>query len=448
MELFIFVKTVRGLEQFCAEEVAERFPKAVTVPLLEFIAYIGKGVATVGKCVHDERSTDNLSCDCYRQEYISCGSGVVFLYTCAPTNEVIEEVRMLQGALKVGCLLDVVLDLKHEPLDECFKRLQGLPLLPRVEGNWDNALRVWRYIHRNISLDEPLEGFEVTFKGVVERNRWFQRESLKSIEVAANLGAAVVEKFGWKVDCTNYELELFGSVSEAELAYGVTLFNDLHKRNRRDSCEWTTMLNPVLSYLLARMCKIKPGQVICDPMCGVGTIPIEAALNYPLASYIGGDIEEGPVRDALSNARLVGLEKKGVAIEFAVWDIEGIPLRKESLDCICSDVPFGVKHSSVKKLWGLYRRLLQFVEMCLKVNGKAVLLTSCKKKMLLALDHSSSLELREEYLCCNGGLRTFVFIIEKTKRAELKPIEEKEPKKKKLTKEENMRFMKKAPCSL
>ena len=38
-----------------------------------------------------------------------------------------------------------------------------------------------------------------------------------------------------------------------------------------------------------RLCKIETGEVVCDPMCGGGSIPIEAAINWPAALHLCGD---------------------------------------------------------------------------------------------------------------------------------------------------------------
>ena len=32
-----------------------------------------------------------------------------------------------------------------------------------------------------------------------------------------------------------------------------------------------------------------PGEIVCDPMCGGGSIPIEGALNWPESLHLCGD---------------------------------------------------------------------------------------------------------------------------------------------------------------
>lgn len=40
-----------------------------------------------------------------------------------------------------------------------------------------------------------------------------------------------------------------------------------------------------IRFLLFRMCKIKPGEVICDPMCGSGVIPIQVCMILLILFY-------------------------------------------------------------------------------------------------------------------------------------------------------------------
>jgi tRNA G10 N-methylase Trm11 len=47
--------------------------------------------------------------------------------------------------------------------------------------------------------------------------------------------------------------------------------------------------------LFFRLADIQPGDIVIDPMCGGGSIPIEAALTYPAAFHIGGDFHEKAV---------------------------------------------------------------------------------------------------------------------------------------------------------
>jgi tRNA G10 N-methylase Trm11 len=42
-------------------------------------------------------------------------------------------------------------------------------------------------------------------------------------------------------------------------------------------------------HLIFRVAKIEVGDIVVDPMCGGGSIPIEGSLTYKTAMHIGGD---------------------------------------------------------------------------------------------------------------------------------------------------------------
>lgn len=50
---------------------------------------------------------------------------------------------------------------------------------------------------------------------------------------------------------------------------------------------------------------IFPGDVVCDPMCGGGSIPIEAVLNWPTCAHLCGDNHEMAPARTLANVQSV-----------------------------------------------------------------------------------------------------------------------------------------------
>lgn len=61
---------------------------------------------------------------------------------------------------------------------------------------------------------------------------------------------------------------------------GLCLRSDIEKRNRSSVCSWVSMLNPSIAYLLLRIARLQPEDVMCDPMAGVATIAIEAVQAF------------------------------------------------------------------------------------------------------------------------------------------------------------------------
>ncbi len=55
------------------------------------------------------------------------------------------------------------------------------------------------------------------------------------------------------------------------------------------------------------MANIMAEDSVCDPMCGVGTLLIEAAKEWPRASYLGMDVSDNQLQLFQNNLVSAGL---------------------------------------------------------------------------------------------------------------------------------------------
>ena len=215
------------------------------------------------------------------------------------------------------------------------------------DAAWARAvalLRAWRRMQGR-PLPEADTGKEgPSFRATVHRCRQGSQQ-WKSPDVSGTLGAAVLRKAHWPVSLKEFDVNVFADVvpradlaeaarartaaavaeAEAEVAaereargwsdadalqevkrrtrpaaraereaaeaapstmlVGFALYDDVRQRNRDTSTghEPVTALQPFLAYLLARAAAPRPGETVLDPMCGVGTLLIEAALDWPEA---------------------------------------------------------------------------------------------------------------------------------------------------------------------
>jgi tRNA (guanine6-N2)-methyltransferase len=107
-------------------------------------------------------------------------------------------------------------------------------------------------------------------------------------------------------------------------------------------------LHPPLARALCLVAEPTPGCVLVDPTCGVGTIPIEAALLEPDAEVAGFDLEPGAISAARCNAR-----RAGTAVWLGIADATRLPLDDGSVDRIVVNPPWG---AAVVAGGGLRRR--------------------------------------------------------------------------------------------
>ena len=114
-----------------------------------------------------------------------------------------------------------------------------------------------------------------------------------------------------------------------------------------------------------------------DVTCGCGTVPLEAAATAARVVSLGGDLDEGAIAAAAANAsaaaRCGGMASAAPGV--LQWDVTTrLPLRKGSVDCIVSDLPFGKRCGKPGHRNRLYTRLGREAARVLRVGGRAAFL--------------------------------------------------------------------------
>ncbi|XP_051483566.1 tRNA (guanine(6)-N2)-methyltransferase THUMP3 isoform X2 [Apus apus] len=260
-------------------------------------------------------------------------------------------------------------------------------------------------------------------------NRAGEKHSFTSNEAARDFGGAVQEHFQWKADMTNFDVEVLLNIHSNEVVVGIALTEEsLHRRNITHF--GPTTLRSTLAYGMLRLCDPQPTDIIVDPMCGTGAIPIEGATEWPSCYHIAGDNNPQAVKRAANN--ICSLLKKnenkestslGIPLDIIQWDICNLPLRTGSVDIIVTDMPFGKRIGSKKKNWDLYPAcLMEMGRICTPGTGRAVLLTQDKKCFAKALSRLGHIWRRGQTVWVNvGGLHAAVYLLKRTwERAEEK----------------------------
>ncbi|KAM7040967.1 tRNA (guanine(6)-N(2))-methyltransferase THUMP3 [Acridotheres tristis] len=254
-------------------------------------------------------------------------------------------------------------------------------------------------------------------------NRAGDKHSFTSNEAARDFGGAVQEHFQWKADMTNFDVEVLLNIHNNEVVVGIALTEEsLHRRNITHF--GPTTLRSTLAYGMLRLCDPQPTDIIVDPMCGTGAIPIEGAAEWPNCYHIAGDNSPQAVKRAANNicSLLRKNESKdsstalGVPLDVIQWDICNLPLRTGSVDIVVTDMPFGKRIGSKKKNWDLYPAcLMEMGRICTPGTGRAVLLTQDKKCFAKALSRVGHIWRRAQTVWVNvGGLHAAVYLLRRT----------------------------------
>lgn len=127
-------------------------------------------------------------------------------------------------------------------------------------------------------------------------------------------------------------------------------------------------LTPQLALCMLNMARMREGQIVLDPFCGVGSTLIECHLLG--GRPIGIDIAEKMVRGSLRNLRWAGTTQLGLII----GDARHLPVRK--VDAIVTDPPYGrLSSTHGERAEELFSALLSGASEILQRNGFLVTLS-------------------------------------------------------------------------
>ncbi|KAM4591642.1 THUMP domain-containing protein 2 isoform 2-T2 [Odontesthes bonariensis] len=204
--------------------------------------------------------------------------------------------------------------------------------------------------------------------------------------VSRVLGAGVSRVLGWKADLKNPQLEINVYLSDDYCLLGIPVTR-LPLANR--SYIKTTGLRSTVAWAMASLAEIQPGFCVVDPMCGVGTILIEAAQEYKASCFLGVDIDDGQLQKANENVTFAEL---GSRIHLLRASSMVLPLPSASVDAVVCDLPFGRKFGTRINMAAELPLILSECERVLRIGGVLVVLLSpqlsCLLKKLLLQKHT------------------------------------------------------------
>ncbi|KAK1171598.1 hypothetical protein AOXY_G6462 [Acipenser oxyrinchus oxyrinchus] len=189
-------------------------------------------------------------------------------------------------------------------------------------------------------------------------------------ELGQIIGTAITEQLGWKAELRDPDVEVNVHLSDAHCVLGIPVFR-LPLAHR--TYIKTTGLRSTIAWAMVSLADIKAGTTLLDPMCGVGTILLEAAEDWQGAFFLGFDINESQLKEAYNNVQFANLTENIDLIRASVMEI---PFPSASVDAIVCDIPFGRKFNSETDMRTMLPDILKEMERVLCVGGNLVLLLS------------------------------------------------------------------------
>lgn len=286
-------------------------------------------------------------------------------------------------------------------------------------SNWDAAMDLWArardyciaaaatagspggptWTERVKSTTEPLS---LKFRASVLRDGAHAYKGMDMLPVVGDGASIRLGEKHLKVDLKNYDLEVVAIVLQQHVHLGLVLDNRKVTFSSNLPPERvppilfregvTACLRPSTARLLLAMCQPRVGEVVCDFMAGVGTIPFVAAAMpppFPQVLALGGDGSEeagGHMRQNFTYLReeMGGcISSKGegrgraAVVGLARWDARCLPLRDGVVDVGIVDLPFGKRHKHKGgRMVHLYERAFREMARVICPGGRVLLLAS------------------------------------------------------------------------
>ena len=247
-------------------------------------------------------------------------------------------------------------------------------------------------------LEENLTDVKVgkSFRGKCKR---IGKHDFLSHDVEKEIGSAILKNNKTKVDLEEPEDIVYCYIFENKCYLGIDVsLSDLSKRDYKIFVH-PASIKGTLAYSLLRIGGYSGKEIIVDPFCGSGTIPIEASLfamsksvhyysknKFPFGDKLKDDIKERKgkiygydlllkhILAARKNTKIAGAE-----IEFSKVDISWLDTKFDegSVDIIVTDPPRLSKHFKEKDYRNLMKELFYQAKYLIK-KGNITLLTNKK----------------------------------------------------------------------
>lgn len=170
-------------------------------------------------------------------------------------------------------------------------------------------------------------------------------------------------------------------------------------------------LHPELAYMMCWLTSPKHTDVVLDPFCGYGAIPLQRSRRFPFARLYAFDNAEQPLARTREK-----LPRKNPDIAVELHDALALReiLPAESVDAVITDPPWGIFQEVGMELAEFYRRMLREFEFLLRPGGKLVLLTARGEELSQAEKAAPGLVLKKEYHILVSGKKSGLYQLEKT----------------------------------
>ena len=317
---------------------------------------------------------------------------------------------------------DVVAEdlVKRIPKCKILNVLDGL-IHYKYDGNSRDLEKI-TYFNNNFFVLKTMKGKGLSFNSLVGavagekkyylinkgsfRVRFMNENQFAKVDSALARKAedTVLKNSKLKIDRVSSTTEIWYSIRREGFAFCGQLIS---KREFTEKNLHKGELRPELAYLLCSFAGCTKDDVVCDPFCGYGSIPVQLSKNFPFRKLFAFDIDKEKIalleeNRHLKKENIIISEKDSLKLTIEDFDNEKVSL-------IITDPPWGY-FEELDDIAGFYKSFFDSVKNIICENGKIIILTA-RVEELKKIAAEESLKLVEGPHTLVNGKKAGVFII-------------------------------------
>lgn len=262
-------------------------------------------------------------------------------------------------------------------------------------------------------IENVFDTIPITEKKFCVRVRRIGNVRINCASMERQLGSILWNK-GAKISVSDPEVIVRVYITESGRAYIGYL---LHRTDKKQFLERQPDLKPYFrpgvilpkfARALVNISEVNKGNLLLDPMCGVGTILVEGGLMG--VKVFGGEVFPEIVMGCKKN-----LDFYGIPVNLVKSDVKALPIKDESFDAIVTDFPYLRSSKSYGEIENLYIESINEFLRVLKTRKRAVIVSNLDIEDFLTgfkiegkvLQRIHGTLTRRIYICRKAGSKSF-----------------------------------------
>ena len=139
-------------------------------------------------------------------------------------------------------------------------------------------------------------------------------------------------------------------------------------------------LRPEIAYLICCFADISDQDIIIDPFCGYGAIPMQLATHFKYKKLIASDLDKNKITIVKSKKQIANNNNTAVFVQDALV-LDKIP--DKYVDTIITDPPWGF-YEKIDNIIDFYEKMFNAMRRIIKDDGTIIILSARKQELEIA----------------------------------------------------------------